>query len=412
MIHLMMTWDQKLFDRTKNKYVLNDFLIKSKRLYGGDDVIGIWPTWPALGMDQRNQWDMYRDMPGGLKGLRSLIDQAHDQKVKIFISYNPWDESTRQEDHLRGMSELVKILDADGVILDTRGSASKEMQEAVDKVKPGVIMYSEGMAVPKDMETILAGRVHNALYYPPILNLNKFIQPDFGIFRVAEVYKEPIRREIHTSLFNGYGIEFNLFHPGDPYWLDDQYRYLGKALRVLREHAANFNSKDWQPLFPSLQDSIYINFWPGPSKDLYTIYNNKPGGHSGLLFETEPGIPSHFMDLWNHKEIKPHATENKYSISLDLDPYPIKNQGTNNEGSIGVVARFDSILTIQTTTENKYILSASRGTHILIWPGQPDYSKDPVRLPIQSNTIDLHKIFSNHNQYIIIQSFDSLGIDR
>ena len=24
-----------------------------------DDVIGIWPTWPALRMDQHNQWDMY-----------------------------------------------------------------------------------------------------------------------------------------------------------------------------------------------------------------------------------------------------------------------------------------------------------------------------------------------------------------
>ena len=91
-------------------------------------------------------------------------------------------------------------------------------------------MYSEGMAVPKDMESIIAGRVHNALYYPPILNLNKLIQPDFGIYRVSEVYKEPIRREINSALFNGYGIEFNVFHPGNPGWLDAQYRYLGKSL--------------------------------------------------------------------------------------------------------------------------------------------------------------------------------------
>ena len=103
-------------------------------------------------------------------------------------------------------------------------------------------MYSEGMAVPKDMESIVAGRVHNALYYPPILNLNKLIKPDFGIFRVAEVYKEPIRREIHAALFNGYGIEFNVFRPGQPEGLDDQYRYLGKALRILREHSDNFSS--------------------------------------------------------------------------------------------------------------------------------------------------------------------------
>ena len=33
------------------------------------------------------------------------------------------------------------------------------MQTAVDKVRPGVILYSEGMLVPKDMESIISGRV-------------------------------------------------------------------------------------------------------------------------------------------------------------------------------------------------------------------------------------------------------------
>jgi hypothetical protein len=43
-------------------------------------------------------------------------------------------------------------------------------------------MYPEGMAVPKDMPGIIAGRVHNAIYYSPELNLNKLIKPDFSIF--------------------------------------------------------------------------------------------------------------------------------------------------------------------------------------------------------------------------------------
>ncbi|MEO5583287.1 MAG: sulfatase-modifying factor protein, partial [Saprospiraceae bacterium] len=374
MMHLMMAWDQKLFDRIKDRYVLKDFIDKSKSLYGGDDVIGIWPTWPALGMDQRNQWDMYRDIPGGLKGLRTLVDQAHDQRVKIFISYNPWDESTRKEDHLQGMADLIKALNADGVILDTRGASSRELQDAADRVKPGVIMYSEGMAVPKDMNTILAGRVHNALYYPPILNLNKLIQPDFAIFRVAEVYKEPIRREIHTALFNGYGIEFNLFHPGNPSWLDEQYAYLGRALKILREHTTNFNSKDWQPLYPSLRDSVYINYWPGTSKDIYTIYNSLPSGYSGELFEIKPVVGHHYIDIWNHKEISINKKPNGNFISVDLDPYPLKELGSNNEGSVSVVAGFDSIIGIKSLPLNNYFIAISRGTHILVWPGNPDYT--------------------------------------
>ena len=75
----------------------------------------------------------------------------------------------------------------DGMVLDTKGESIKELQDAADKVRPGVIMYSEGMAVPKDMPGIPSGRVHNALYYAPMLNLNKLIKPEFAIFRVAEL---------------------------------------------------------------------------------------------------------------------------------------------------------------------------------------------------------------------------------
>lgn len=85
------------------------------------------------------------------------------------------------------------------MVLDTKGASSKELQVAADKARAGVVMYSEGMAIPKDMPLIVSGRVHNALYYVPILNLNKFIKPEFAIFRVTELYKEPIQREFATS---------------------------------------------------------------------------------------------------------------------------------------------------------------------------------------------------------------------
>ena len=139
------------------------------------------------------------------------------------------------------MSELIKETTADGVVLDTRGASSKELQEAADKVRTGVVMYSEGMAIPKDMPSIVSGRVHNALYYVPMLNLNKFIKPEFAIYRVAELFKEPIQREFATSFFNGYGTELNIFAPGMPDWADEQYKYLGKTSRILRENTTSFS---------------------------------------------------------------------------------------------------------------------------------------------------------------------------
>ncbi|MFN8690956.1 MAG: sulfatase-modifying factor protein, partial [Cyclobacteriaceae bacterium] len=100
------------------------------------------------------------------------------------------------------------------------------------------------MAVPKDMPGIVAGRVHNALYYPPMLNLNRLLHPGFSIFRVAEVFKEPIQREYAVAFFNGYGTEINQFAPGHPEWEAGQYQYLGRTTRILREHSRVFERGD------------------------------------------------------------------------------------------------------------------------------------------------------------------------
>ena len=67
--HLLYAWDHQYYDSKDLKNNLQAFIERGKKWYGGDDFIGIWPTWPSLGLDQRNQWDLFRDLPGGLKGL-------------------------------------------------------------------------------------------------------------------------------------------------------------------------------------------------------------------------------------------------------------------------------------------------------------------------------------------------------
>jgi len=182
--HLIYAWDHQYYDSKELRNNLQQFIDRGKKWYGGDDFIGIWPTWPSLGLDQRNQWDLFRDLPGGLKGLNQTAEMCRRNGTRFFICYNPWDEDTRSESHYSGMADLIREVGADGVVLDTKGSSSLELQHAADSVRKGVVMYSEGMAVPKDMPGIVSGRVHNALYYPPMLNLNKLIKPDFAIYRV------------------------------------------------------------------------------------------------------------------------------------------------------------------------------------------------------------------------------------
>lgn len=405
--HLIMAWDEMFYDTEEKKYTLEDFIRRGKKWYGGDDFIAIWPSWPTLGLDQRNQWDLYEDLPGGLNNINQLAKKCRRLGARFFISYNPWDTDTRKENHCEGMARLIEAVGADGVVLDTKGSSSYQLQRSADSVRKGVIMYSEGMAVPKDMETIISGRVHNALYYPPMLNLNKFIRPDFAIFRVAEIKFERIRREYSLSLFNGYGTEINLFPPGRPYWIEEDYKFLGRIAKTLRENTTAFNSQDYTPLIPTLRDSIWVNKWKNKHKTLYTVFSIIPEGFSGPLFKcNHPKNNSHFVDLWHHEEIIADTINGEIFLPVNTNAFHKKWIGTNNEGTVDVIAELPNILHVNLFCNDSLEIYAKSGTEIRIWAGNPAYDNKYVSFKPSRRTINLTDIFEGHEGKIVVQLFN------
>jgi hypothetical protein len=117
LIALQFAWDHNFYDYYKGEYQLKQYIEDGKKYLGGYDMFAIWPTWPTLGIDKRNQWDLYRDLPGGLQQIRALSKELNESGSKLFIEFNPWDQSTRQEDPYKGISRLIKATDADGVVL-------------------------------------------------------------------------------------------------------------------------------------------------------------------------------------------------------------------------------------------------------------------------------------------------------
>ncbi|MFO7616905.1 MAG: SUMF1/EgtB/PvdO family nonheme iron enzyme [Bacteroidales bacterium] len=400
--HLLYGWDHQYFDSKLQKNNLEEFILRGKKWYGGDDFIGIWPTWPSLGLDQRNQWDLFRDMPGGLDELRSVAEMCRSHGARFFICYNPWDEDTRSESHYTGMADLIRQTTADGVVLDTKGSSSLELQWAADSVRSGVVMYSEGMAVPRDMPGIVSGRVHNALYYPPLLNLNKFIKPEFAIYRVAELAYEPIRREYATSFFNGYGTELNIFKPGRPDWIESDYRFFGRTLMVLREHTSNFVRREFIPLIPTLQDQVFVNCWPSPERTVYTIFSVLPEGFEGPLFEVHPEEGYHYVDVWEHRELELVEADGKYFVPVRTDAFHRSWLGTNNEGAVSAVVRYPVRLSVDLNID-RLTLAAAGGELIRIWAGDPDYEKEPAILKAEAQTVRLGDLFGRFEGDFIIQ---------
>ena len=402
-MHLMYAWDKFYYDLEKGEYTLQDFLERGKKLYGGDEVISIWPTWPTLGLDQRNQFDLFKDLPGGLDAMKNQAALSRAKGTKFFVCYNPWDESTNSKNHFEGLYDLILATDADGVVLDTKAEAGREFQDAADRVKPGVVMYSEGMAIPKAMPTIVSGRVHNALYYPPMLNLNKLIKPEFAIFRVAELFKEKIRREFATAFFNGYGTELNIMAPGQPDWVEEQYAFLGKTSRILRENTFNFTARGFTPLIPTTTDSLWVNEWKGDEKTIYTIYSIRPQGFKGLLFEVEPKEETHFVDLWHHRLVEPTEKDGKWWVEAMTESFPIYELGTNNEGAVNCIAQFPVIL--ETSLDGDFIvLNSKKSTgEIRVWSGHPAYDKTPLLLSAKQQRIGITEHFGRYEGDFVIQ---------
>jgi len=407
---LRFAWDDQYYDREieydqVDHSTFDQYVTWYEWALGPIDVFGIWPTWPRLGLDQRNQFDMYRDLPGGLDELKRQAGVMHRDGGKFFVAYNPWDESTRREDHLKGMQDLLRETNADGVVLDTWGASSREFQDAVDRVKPGIVLYSEGMAVPKDMPAIVAGRVHDALFMPPPLNLNKFIKPDFAIFRVMQVEEGRLHRESAVCLFNGYGAELNMMRAGRPPWLEDEYLYLGRVVRTLRENSSAFNSDDWTPLLPTATDSVWVNRWPTPEKTVYTVYGLRPEGYAGPLIECPVAPDRHYVSLWHREELDPVSRGTKTYIPVTVEGFSRERLGTRQEGNVDCVAWLPRRLGVDRRGDSLFI-DARGGSSIVISADYSSRVRRSERFSPRVKAVSLHRLFRRYAGKVVVQLFD------
>jgi formylglycine-generating enzyme required for sulfatase activity len=412
--HFVSAWDQHFYSWEQQRYTFPEFEQQTELLYGGDDYNIIWHGFPMLGMDQRNQWDMFRDMPGGISKMRELSDQASKSGSSFMISYKPWDlpaggnqlfNSTRYKDPVQGLSELTKEANLRGVMYDTRSESSEILQKGIEKVRPDFVIFPEGMCVPADMQNCVIGRVHAALTYAPMLNLNKLIKPEFTIFRQVVITKESVKRDFATSFFNGYGVEIHLKVSPQLAWMQDLYKFLGQTTRILRENSDLFIEGKQVPLLPTTADKIWVNGWLSEQKNIYNIYCTNPDGFNGTLFEVDPQEKSHLVDLWNNEEIAPVRVGGKQLATVSIAGFNPAYLGTENEGASGCIAQFPSLISFTGTQPGNMTISSKVGSKISIWKGNPSFQTKPVELKPGKYLLSTILGFSGYQGKLVVQLF-------
>src|SRR5258708_20489201 len=113
----MMVEDRYFYDPVTRKYTVDRYLDDLEERFGGVDSVLIWYVYPNIGIDDRNQTDLARHVPGGLQGLKKAIKDFHRRGVKVFLPTMAWDNGTRAEGvpDWEAVAALAKGVGADGV---------------------------------------------------------------------------------------------------------------------------------------------------------------------------------------------------------------------------------------------------------------------------------------------------------
>jgi gamma-glutamyl hercynylcysteine S-oxide synthase len=84
----MMVQDRYFYDPVSRRYTVGRYLDDLDKRYGGIDAVLIWPTYPNMGIDDRNQHDLIRSMPGGVAGVRQMIADFHQARRARSFSHD------------------------------------------------------------------------------------------------------------------------------------------------------------------------------------------------------------------------------------------------------------------------------------------------------------------------------------
>ena len=305
----MMVEDRYFYDPVANRYTVDRYLDDLEKRYGGIDAVLIWPTYPNMGIDDRNQHDMIRSMPGGIPGVKQMIADFHRRGVRVLFPMMMWDQGTRDP----GMSwpdaiaSLMAEIGADGINGDTQDGVPLAFSLAADKIGHPLAFEPEGG--PSDEALAWDVMTWGQYQFPfaPLVDKYKWLETRHMV-NISHRWNRDKTDDLQFAFFNGVGWEswenvwgiWNGITPRD-----------GEATRrvatIERGIAPFLISKDWEPMSPVLRYGVYASRWPLGEEAVWTIVNRNEYDVEGNQIEVSPKEGLRYFDLYHGAELKPQT---------------------------------------------------------------------------------------------------------
>lgn len=313
-LSFLMMCDLTFYD---GDYRVAEFIQHGIDQFGGYDAVILWHAYPRIGFDDRNQFDFYRHMPGGLSRLRELVAEFHAHDIRVYIDYNPWDTGTRRESQsdIDLLVEFVQYLDVDAIFLDTMSNAVDGLREKLDNTRPGVTLESEVLVPLEHLPTHPSSWAQSLVDVPGVLR-NKWFERRHMQHRIKR-WQHDHSPEIHTAWMNGVGLVIweNVFGTLIG-WNERDKSILRSMVGIQRRYHHLFSGEGWTPLLPTLQPAIHASLWEDESTRLWTLVNNANQAITGGLFTLSPRHNETYYDLITGQPIIPEQDADPTQLTI------------------------------------------------------------------------------------------------
>lgn len=300
-VALVWLWDERLFDHAEQRFTVDNYLAKTAD-HGGFDAVVLWHAYPVIGIDDRNQFDFYRDVPG----IAQLIGEFHDRGLKVFINYNPWDTGTRRADGTDSeeLAKLVGDLAVDGVFLDTMKEGGADLINALVNADPPQVLEGESRI---QLSRIEDHHLSWAQWFadsraPGVLRAHWYERRH--MMHHTRRWNRDHSDELQSSWMNGTGmLVWDTVFGVWVGWNDRDKATLRRMLRMQRALTETLIEGEWAPLIDAVPEAlaagVYVSRFRTATTTLWTVVNRGDTDYRGVVLDGAAETRDALFDLGN-----------------------------------------------------------------------------------------------------------------